>query len=42
MKDEKEDKKKEKEPDEILSGYASAHLVIKDVKSGKDIVNTRG
>lgn len=42
MKDEKQDKKREKKPDEELTGYASAHLVIKDAKSGKDIVNTRG
>lgn len=42
MKDEKQDKKQEKKPDEELTGYASAHLVIKDVKTGKDIINTRG
>lgn len=42
MKEEKKESKQEKKPDEELTGYASAHLVIKDVKSGKDIVNTRG
>ena len=41
MKDEKTEKQ-EKKPDEELTGYASAHLVIKDVKTGKDIVNKRG
>jgi hypothetical protein len=40
---EKEKKEKtEKKPDEEAKGYASAHLVIKDVKTGNAIVNTRG
>ncbi len=42
MKEDKKQEKLEKKPDETLTGYASAHLVIKDVKSDKDIVNTRG
>ncbi len=42
MKDEKKEDKQVKKPDEELTGYASAHLVIKDVKTGKDIINTRG
>ena len=35
-------KKEERKPDETLKGHAAAHLVIKDKKSGKVIVNTRG
>lgn len=42
MKEDKKQEKSEKKPDEELTGYASAHLVIKDVKTGKDIINTRG
>lgn len=42
MKDDKKQEKQEKKPDEELTGYASAHLVIKDVKTGNAIVNTRG
>ncbi len=42
MKDEKKEETQEKKPDEELTGYASAHLVIKDVETGKDILNTRG
>ena len=40
----KDDEKKEKEvkPDEELEGSVAAHLVIKDTKTGKVIVNTRG
>ena len=38
----KEKEKKTQKPDEVLTGYAAAHLVIKDVKTGTDIVNTRG
>jgi len=40
MKDEK--KQEEKKPDEELLGYAAAHVVIRDKKSGKEIVNQRG
>lgn len=39
---EKKADKQETKPDEDLKGSASAHLVIKDVKSGNDIINTRG
>lgn len=39
---EKQQKQEEKKPDEELLGHAAAHLVIKDKKSGKVIVNTRG
>lgn len=42
MKKEKKEAKQEKKPDENLTGYASAHLVIKDVKTGKAILDTRG
>ena len=42
MTKEKKEEKSEKKPDEEATGYASAHLVIKDVKTGKAIVNTRG
>lgn len=38
----KEAEKREKKPDENLEGSVAAHLVIKDVKSGNVIVNTRG
>lgn len=38
----KDDKKKEVKPDEELEGSVAAHLVIKDTKTGKVIVNTRG
>ena len=40
--DEKQQKQEEKKPDEELLGHAAAHLVIKDKKSGKTIVNQRG
>lgn len=42
MTTEKKEIKQKKQPDEEAKGYASAHLVIKDVKTGKEIVNTRG
>ena len=42
MKKEKKEVKQEKKPDENLTGYTSAHLVIKDVKTGKAILDTRG
>lgn len=42
MKDEDKKKQKEKKPNEELLGHAAAHLVIKDKKSGKVIVNQRG
>jgi len=42
MKDDKKQQKQERKPDEELSGHAAAHLVIKDKKSGKVIVNQRG
>ena len=43
MKQDKEQKKKEeKKPDEELFGHAAAHLVIRDKKSGKEIINQRG
>lgn len=38
----KETEKTEKKPDENLEGSVAAHLVIKDVKTGNVIVNTRG
>jgi len=34
--------KQERKPDETLKGDMAAHLVIKDKKSGKVIVNQRG
>lgn len=37
-----EEKTQEKKPDEELQGSVAAHLVIKDVKTGNVIVNTRG
>lgn len=37
-----QDNKPEKKPDESLLGYVAAHLVIRDKKSGKEIVNQRG
>jgi hypothetical protein len=42
MKDSDDKKKQERKPDEDLKGHAAAHLVIKDKKSGKVIVNQRG
>jgi len=42
MNDKKEEKKKEQKPDETLKGSAASHLVIKDVKTGNVIINTRG
>lgn len=42
MTENKTEKKKEREPDEILKGSVAAHLVIKDVKTGSEIVNIRG
>lgn len=42
MKEEKKEEKSEKMPDEEATGFASAHLVIRDVKTGNAIVNTRG
>jgi len=41
-KDEKQQKQEEKKPDEMLFGHAAAHLIIRDKKSGKEIVNQRG
>ena len=42
-KEDKKDKKEEnRKVDEHLFGHAAAHLVIKDKKSGKVIVNQRG
>ena len=42
MTEDKAETKEEKKPDEILEGSVAAHLVIKDVKTGSEIVNTRG
>jgi hypothetical protein len=41
-KDTKQTATEDKKPDETLPGSAAAHLVIKDKKSGKEIINTRG
>ena len=41
-KDEKQQKQEQKVPDEELFGHAAAHLVIRDKKTGKEIVNQRG
>ena len=38
----KQDKKEDKKADENLLGHAAAHLVIRDKKSGKELVNQRG
>ena len=40
--DKQQKEQKDKKPDEHLFGHAAAHLVIKDKKSGKVIVNQRG
>ncbi len=42
MTEDKTEKTQEKKPDEMLEGSVAAHLVIKDVKTGTEIVNTRG
>jgi hypothetical protein len=42
MTEDKTKAEQEKKPDENLDGSAAAHLVIKDVKTGNVIVNTRG
>ncbi len=42
MTEDKTEKTQEKKPDEMLEGSVAAHLVIKDVKTGSEIVNTRG
>jgi hypothetical protein len=42
MKNTDKPEKQERRPDETLKGEMAAHLVIKDKKSGKVIVNQRG
>ncbi len=37
-----EKQQQEKKPDETLTGFAAAHLVIRDKQSGKELVNQRG
>lgn len=42
MTEDKTKAEQEKKPDETLEGSAASHLIIKDVKTGNVIVNTRG